>query len=176
MLIPDQISFSRVDIPVLISAVSTTATTGTVAYTGYGAIYTRNGSTLTPIVGKSQSTSFSYSSNAGSYASITGPRVVSFSLATSLTAGEYYFGFQLATAGSTQGWSFAPIYGSSYSAAAWADINSAQNNTVNPFQPFQGINSVAALTATSQTIQQSQLGQSGNNALLANIIVNLRNV
>lgn len=185
MLLPNQISFSRVDIPLSVS-VSTSGNNSSagVAQTAYGVIYTRSGSTLNPIVGQSSTTSFSYSSSGGAFVSISGPRVMSFNLATMLTAGEYYFGLQLSTAtsavntsGTTNlGWSVSPVYGTSNSVAPWTDMNSATNQTVNALLPLQGINS-ATINNTTITLQQSQITQSGGTSggLRGNIIVIFRN-
>ncbi len=184
MIIPGHISFSRVDVPVSISgATSAAANTAAMAISAVGVIYSRSGSTLNPIVGQSSTTTYSYASNSGVYSSLTGPRVMSFNLATSLSAGEYYFGFQLSSATSSVGtattnlgWTVAPIYGTSYSALPWADMSAATNQTVNLFQPLQGINSVM-VTNTTMTMQQSQVTQSGGTSggLRGNFIVNLRN-
>jgi len=184
MLIPDQLSFSRVDFPVSVSgSTSATANTAAMAITAFGVIYSRSGSTLNPIVGQSSATTYSYASSTGVYSSITGPRVMSFNLATSLNPGEYYFGLQLSsntssvgTATTNLGWTVAPIYGTSYSAVPWIDMSSATAQTINIIQPLQGINS-ATITATNQTLQQSQITQSGGTSggLRGNLIVILRN-
>ena len=104
MIIPEQISFSRVDIPVSMS-LSTAGTTATaaMAVSAVGVIYSRNASTLNAIVGQSSTTTYSYASNTGVFSSLSGARLWSFNLATQLSAGEYYLGFQLSTATSSVG-------------------------------------------------------------------------
>jgi hypothetical protein len=182
MLIPEQLSFSRVDIPVSFSgATAAVSNTAAMAISAVGVIYSRNGSTLNAIVGQSSTTTYSYASNTGVYSSITGPRLMSFNLATSITAGEYYFGFQLSSATSSVGanttnlgWTLAPVFGTSYTVLPWQDISAATNQTINLYQPLQGMNSVS-ISNTSQTHQQSQITQSGATAIRANLVVILRN-
>ncbi|TAH34089.1 S-layer family protein [Candidatus Saccharibacteria bacterium] len=180
MLIPQHLSFTRVEIPVTVSGTtSATANTAGWAFSSVGVIYSRNGSTLNPIIGQSSNTTYSYNSNNTS--SFNGPRMISFGLATTLSAGEYYFGMQISTATSSIGTAttapaltFAPIYGTSYSAAPWQGIGSATNASINLYQPLQGMNSVT-ISNTSQTFQQSQITQSGATAIRANLVVLFRN-
>ncbi len=182
MILDNAVSFSRVDIPVSISGgTQSSANTAAVAFTAFGVLYSRNGSTLNPIVGQSSSNSYSYASNTGFYSSITGPRVMSFNLATSLVPGEYYMGLQISSATSSvgtattaPGFTFAPIAGSSYSAVAWQDFSAASNASINLFQPLQGVNNVS-ISATNQTHQQSQITQSGTHGVRGNFIVIFRN-
>ncbi|HUS26089.1 MAG TPA: hypothetical protein VMY99_01955 [Nevskiaceae bacterium] len=182
MLIPEQLSFSRVDVPVSVSgATQSSANTAAMALSAVGVLYSRNASTLNPIVGQSSTTTYSYASNTGVYSSITGPRMLSFNLATSLTAGEYYFGFQLSSATSSVGtattnlgWTVAPVFGTSYTVLPWQDISAATNQTINLYQPLQGMKSIA-ITNTTMTHQQSQITQSGATAIRANLVVILRN-
>jgi len=182
MILPNAISFSRVDVPVSVSGgTQSSANTAAVAFTAYGVLYSRAGSTLNPIAGQSSSTSYSYASNTGVYSSITGPRMMSFNLATSLAPGEYYMGLQISsntssvgTATTAPGFTFAPIAGTSNSVAPWTDLNAASNASINLFQPLQGVNSVS-LSATNQTHQQSQITQSGTHGVRGNFIVILRN-
>ncbi len=184
MLIPYNLSFSRVDIPVSFgSGSSAAANTAAMALSAVGVIYSRNGSTLNPIVGQSSTTTYSYASNTGVYASITGPRLMSFNLATSLTAGEYYMGLQLSSNTSSvgtattnlTGFTLAPVFGTTYTVVPWQDISAATNQTINILQPMQGMNNVS-LSNTTQTMQQSQITQSGATAIRANLVVILRNV
>lgn len=182
MLIPEQISFTRVEFPVSVSgATQSSANTAAMALSAVGVIYSRNNSTLNAIVGQSSTTTYSYASNTGVYSSITGPRLMSFNLATSLSAGEYYFGVQFSSAASSVGtattnlgWTLAPVYGTSYSVLPWQNISAATAASVNLYQPLQGMNSVS-ISNTSQTHQQSQITQSGATAARANLVVILRN-
>lgn len=181
MILP-AVSFSRIDIPMTISGgTQSSANTAAVAVSAVGVLYSRNASTLNAIVGQSSSTTYSYASNSGVYSSLTGPRLMSFNLATSLSAGEYYMGLQFSTAASSigtattaPGWTMGPIFGSTYTVLPWQDMSAATNQTINLYQPLQGMNSVS-ISATSQTHQQSQITQSGATAIRANIIVILRN-
>ena len=182
MLIPEQISFSRVELAVSVSgATSATANTAAMALSAVGVLYSRSNATLTPIVGQSSTTTYSYASNSGVYASITGPRLLSFNLATSLPAGEYYFGVQLSSATSSVGtattnlgWSIAPVFGTSNTIAPWQNLSVATATSANLMQPLQGVNT-ASISNTSQTIQQSQINHSGTLGARANMVVIFRN-
>lgn len=182
--IVEAVAFSRVDIPVSID-VSTQGTTATnaVDISAIGVFYTRNGSTLSPIVGQSSTTTYTWASNTGVYSSLTGPRLLSFNIATTLTAGEYWFAMQLSShSGSSIGASttlgsmtIAPIHGTSYTVLPWANISAATASTINTLFPMQGMNSVS-IANTTQSHQQSQITQYGATAQSANMILILRNV
>jgi hypothetical protein len=176
MLIPQHLSFTRVDMPVSVTVGSTAAAnTAAMAVSSVGVIYSRSGSTLNPIIGQSSSTTFSYNSN--NTGSVTGARMVSFGLATSLTAGEYYFGVQLSTANSSVGtattaggWSMSVVVGSAQQNNPWTDLGVGTASSVNALYPLHGmVNS--SLSVTNQTIQQSQISQYSQSAIRANLIV-----
>ncbi|HSX15671.1 MAG TPA: hypothetical protein VLF40_02685 [Candidatus Saccharimonadales bacterium] len=184
VVIPEQMSFTRVDIPVFVNA-STIATSRTVAValTAVGVLYSRNDSTLNAIVGQSSNNTYSYISNSGVISSITGPRLFSFNLATTVSAGEYYMGFQMSTktfssAGGTStsgALSISPIYGVSATAAQLADMSVATTgSTINAYLPLQGLNTVS-ISNTSQTMQQSQITVNGISGQVGNMIVVFRN-
>lgn len=186
MLIPQNLSFTRVDIPMSVSgATSAAANTAAMALSAVGVIYSRSGATLNPIFGQSSTTTYSYASNTGVYSSIRGARMFSFNLATNLSAGEYYLGIQMSsatssvgTATTSLGWTVAPIIGTSYSVLPWQEMSAATNASINLYQPLQGMGTVS-ISNTTQTFQQSQITQSGgtsvSNAMRANLIVMFRN-
>lgn len=182
MLIPEQMSFSRVELAVSVSgATQSSANTAAMALSAVGVIYSRNNSTLNPIIGQSSTSTYSYASNTGVYASVTGPRLLSFNLATSLPAGEYYFGVQLSSATSSVGtattnlgWTVAPVFGTSNTVAPWQYLSVATATSVNLYQPLQGVNTVS-ISNTSQTMQQSQINHSGTLGARANMVVIFRN-
>jgi hypothetical protein len=182
MLIPEQISFSRVELAVSVSgATQSSANTAAMALSAVGVIYSRNNSTLNPIIGQSSTSTYSYASNTGVYASVTGARLLSFNLATSLPAGEYYFGVQLSSATSSIGtattnlaWSIAPVFGTSYTVLPWQNLSAASATSINMYQPLQGVNTVS-ISNTSQTMQQSQINHSGTLGARANMVVIFRN-
>lgn len=182
MLIPEQISFSRLEVAVSVSgATAATANTAAMALSAVGVLYSRSNATLTPIIGQSSATTYSYASNTGVYSSITGPRLLSFNLGTSLTAGEYYFGLQLSSATSSVGtattnlgWSIAPVFGTSNTVFAWQNLSAASATSANLYQPMQGVKT-ASISNTSQTIQQSQVNHSGTLGARANMVVVFRN-
>jgi hypothetical protein len=180
MLIPQHLSFTRVDTPLNFTlGSSASANTVAMAVSSVGVLYSRSGSTLNPIIGQSANTTYTYNSN--NTGNFGGSRLVSFGLATSLTAGEYYFGVQILTANSSVGtatlsggWTIQPIYIASYSASAvWNDIGAATASSINGMSPLQG--RASSLSATSQTIQQSQITQTGLTGNYANIVVGFNN-
>jgi fibronectin-binding autotransporter adhesin len=183
MLLHEPVSFSRMDIPVSIS-LATAATTATAAMnlSAIAVIYSRNGSTLNPIVGQSSTTTYTWASNSGVFSSINGPRMLSFNLATRLSAGEYYVGIQFSThSTSSIGLSttalratIAMLLGTSYSASAFADMSQATNQTINPMYFMRGMNSVS-ISNTTMTQQASQLTMTGTHAIRANFPVLLKN-
>ncbi len=185
MEVPHYVTFSRVDMMFQIS-LATQSSTNTAGnrQTWRWALYTRNASTLTPIVGGESSKTQTWASSTGNYNSLTGPRVLSFAVATALTPGEYYFGVMASSstysdtnAANTTAlsMSLSPVYGTTYTAAPFADINSGVVNTVNPFTPLQGVGSVS-LSATNQTYQVSDISHSGVLGVRANNIIILRNI
>jgi hypothetical protein len=178
------VSFSRVDIPVSVSlATAATTATNAIVISAVGVLYSRNASTLNAIVGQSSTTTISYASNTGVFSSLSGPRLMSFNLASRLSAGEYYFGFQLSTNTSSVGASttnlggtIGMIYGSTMTAAPWRLISADPTvSTINEMNPMQGMNSVS-ISATSQTHQASQVTVSGTQLQRAGLMVILRNV
>lgn len=182
--IDDIISFTRVDVPVSISlATSATANTAAMNVSAVYQLGSISGSTFTPLVGGSSTTTYTWASNSGVYSSLTGQRVMSFPLATQLTPGRYYLAIQLSThstssigtATTALRGTISPIFGTiASSATMFGDISAATNATNNPIA-WRGMNSVSR-SATSQTMQLSQMTMSGTHWNRANVVVYFRNV
>jgi hypothetical protein len=175
------ISFSRVDLPILLSAASTTTSnTAAIGVSAMMVLYTRNGSTFSPLVGASNSQTFSWASNSSNYSGVTGGKFYSFALASSLTQGEYWAGVYLSTASAVStgaattalNATISMLLGSNYTGSAFADFNSNSNNTSGA--PIQGLLS-SVPTNTSQTIQLSQLTVNGGSNFRANVPLIFRN-
>lgn len=97
--IPYDISFSRIDVPVnILLGSSATANTGNVEISSGLVIYSiSNSSTLNPIAGAFGTTTYTWASNTANFSNLTGGRLMSFPVATTLPAGFYYVGLQLST-------------------------------------------------------------------------------
>jgi hypothetical protein len=184
MPIDQFVSFSRIDWPVSVSlATSATAATAAMNLSAVYVLYTRNASTLNPIVGGSSTTTYTWVSNTGVYSSLTGPRMLSFPVATALTPGDYWLGVQLSThstssigaATTALRGTIAPIAGTSYSVLPWQDMSASTGGTNNLFRPFQGVNSVS-ISNTTMTQQLSQMTHTSTHGIRANQIFILRNV
>lgn len=180
ILLPQAVTFSRVDIPAYVTLFSSaTANTAAVTLGAIGVLYTRNGATLNPFVGQSSSATYTWA-NVSNTGNLVGIRALSFSFASSLSAGEYFLGMQLAsntissgTATTNLGFTLTPFAGSTYSAFGMQDMGQAAVSSINLHQPLQGV--APSIANTSQTIQQSQILQTGL-AQRANLVVNFRNV
>lgn len=99
MEIPHQMSFTRIDIPMSLSVATTaSAVTAAMQLSAVAVLYSRSVSNiLSPILGVSSTTTYSWASNTGVYLSVTGARVFSFPIATLIPRGEYYLGLQWST-------------------------------------------------------------------------------
>jgi hypothetical protein len=182
--LPDPLSFSRVEFPVSVSlAQSATANTAAMNLSATMVLYSRAGSTLNPIVGQVSNTVYTWASNTGVYSSLTGPRMLTFNLATALSPGEYYAAVALSThstssvgtATTALRGTISPILGTSYSVLPFAEMSAATNVTsLNLVRPMQGMYSIS-ISATNQTLQQSALTQTGAPAFRANGILIFRN-
>ena len=177
----DALTFSRVDIPLNISLSSSGATnTAAIAISAMAVLYTRNGSTLSPVVGTSQSQTLSWASNTSNFSNLTGPRMFSFPLGTSIQNGDYWLGFYLSTSsGISTGANTTALngtinmyLGTVLTASNFADVGSATNSTHGPI--YQGLIS-SVPTNTSQTLQLSQLTVNGGSNFRANVPLILRN-
>jgi hypothetical protein len=183
--IPQEVSFSRLDVHVSFqTASSATAATAAVAFSNVAVIYTRNGSTLNPIVGASNTITVSWVSNTGIASSATGPRLLSFGLATALTPGNYWVGVHISTtSGISSGAATTALNGSlsiifpsivgTWTGTNWGDFNGTTHSSSSPLLYLQGLIS-SALTATGQTLQASQITQSGTFVPRAGLVIGLK--
>ncbi len=180
VVIPDDITITRVDIPVLIAMTSSAAAnTGNLLISSGLVIYSAAGSTLNPIVGAFGTTTYTHASNTANYNSVTGPRLLSFPIATVLPPGEYFVGVQLSTNNNSSiGTATTAIpaaislqHGAIYTASQWAEFGAATATSVN-MRPFVGV--AASVTATGQTQQLSNITQTGTALMRANIPVGFR--
>jgi len=167
ILVPSVIQFTRIEVPVSISASSSNvANTAGIVMSSYGVLYTRNGSTLNPIVGVAGTQTLTWASNTSGYNNLTGPHMMSFGLQSTLTPGEYYLGVQVSTTSGTSvgtattalNATISMVAQSIYTANAFPDWNVVSAATTNNW--VQGLNSVV-LTATNQTHQMSQMTMTG---------------
>lgn len=182
--VPYDLSFSRVDIPILVSlASSATTNTGNIEITSGLVIYSVSASnTLNPITGSFGTTTHTWASNTANWNSLTGGRLASFAISTSLSAGYYYVGFQLSTtnnssigASTTQyANTISMMLGSVFSGSAFGDFGSlTAAGTVNTIvgRGVQG----ATITGTNQTIPLGNINVGGGSAVQGNFPVLFRN-
>jgi hypothetical protein len=179
--IPNGITITRVDVPLLISlASSAAANTGNLLISSGCVLYTvSGGSTLNPIVGAFGTTTYTHASNTANFNSVTGPRYASFPIATALPPGEYYVGVQLSTnnnssigtATTALGAMISIQHGAIYTASQWAEFGAVSATSVN-MRPFVGV--AASVTATGATQQMSNITQTGTALMRANIPIGFR--
>ena len=163
----NNVSFSRVDFPVLIT-IGSAANNSSAAFvvSRMMVIYTYSASTFSPIIGISQSDTLTWASNTLGYSNITGSRVFSFGLATSLSPGQYYVGWYLSSStgfssaggnttafGGTRGHLYCPVGNLGYT--VYEDFNVATASSHNIMLSNAMLSSY--VTNTSQTLQVSQL-------------------
>jgi hypothetical protein len=179
--VPVPMTFTRVDIPILISiSSSATTNTGALVISSLLVLYTRSASTIGPIVGVSGTTTHSHASDTSNWSSLTGAKFASFALATALTPGYYWAGFQLSTANTSSiGLSttaspatISILLASDYTASGFHEIGSTANTSLNIV--WQGLYTTT-ISATSQTLQVSHISQSGTPAARANFHMLFRN-
>jgi hypothetical protein len=146
-------------------------------------LYTRSGSTLTPIVGVLSTTTYTWASNSGVYSSLTGARLLTFALATRITAGEYYIAWALSTRSTSSigaattalRGTISPILGTRYTQLPWLSLSQLTAATINSLYPMAGMYSIS-ISVTSQTLQMSAVTVTGLTAMRANCIMVLRNI
>lgn len=182
--LPAAVSFTRVDIPMNVSITSSaTANTANIVFTSGAAIYSLSGSTLNPIVGNTNSTTYTFASNTANYSSILGGRYASFPLATKLPPGEYWLGvFMSTTNNSSIGTATTQIantisvfFGSFLTAQNFAEFGATTGASSVGIVPLQGCVSLS-ISNTTMTFQQSQITASGTAGVRGNIWFNLKNI
>lgn len=184
LAIPYDITFSRVDLHCLISLSSSAASNTAAMFVTSGmVIYSVSGSsTLNPIAGALGSATYSWASGTANFSNLTGGRIVSFPIATTLAAGQYYIVAQMSTttgsfvgaANTTAlGASISMIYGLTNTGSNFIDMGSTTASSIG-FVPMRGMYS-SIVTATAQTIRMSEISVTGNPGARANIAINFRN-
>jgi hypothetical protein len=177
------VSFTRVNVPMLLSiGSSAAANTANVLISSHAGIYTRNGSTLGPLVVASGTTTHTWASNSANYSSLLGGRFASFALVTTLSAGEYYFMVGLSTTNNSSigtATTLLPntisvLIGSTYTALNFNEFGATTAGSTTGLMFCQGLNSVL-MTNTTQTFQHSQISMSGAPGVRANIHLIFRN-
>lgn len=180
---PTAVAFSQADFAVSVNlATSAIARTAALNISAVYGLYSRSGSTLTPIVAGSSTTTYTWASNSAAYSSLTGPRMLSFPLQSTITPGEYYLGVQLSTASTSSigtattalSATIAPIYATHLTSRHFDYMSLDPSVSRGPIFGLQGVHSVQ-VTATSQTIQQSNIRMSGTALVRAGCIAILRN-
>jgi hypothetical protein len=179
--IPTGISFSRVDVPILLSlASSATANTGNILISSGLFISTRNGVSLEPVTGSMGTTTYTWASNTANFSNLSGARNASFAINTSLSAGEYWIGFQMSTnnnssigtATTQYANTLSVFYNSVHSGSAYNDLGSATNTSVGWMN--QGVHT-NTVTATNQTLSFQNISKSGTAFVRGNILPIFRN-
>ena len=183
LYLEQHLSFTRVDVPMIFTLISTTtANTANVIFTSGCVIYSRNGSTLNPIVGTTDRTTYTWASNSSNYSNIIGLRAASFPLATLLDPGEYWVGIHISTTNNSSigtattqlANSISMLCGSTYTALNYAEFGSTTGASSNGLVPMQGLCSIS-ISNTTMTFQQSQISVSGVAGFRANAYVIFRN-
>jgi hypothetical protein len=175
------VSFTRIDVPAVFSIGSgaTTATADLNISSGL-VIYSRNGSTLSPIAGAFGTTTLTWASNSSNWSNLTGGRNISFPINGSLTAGEYWIGFQLSTTNNSSlglsttllGNTISMVFGLQDTVNQYGDFGSTYSVSQN--LSSQGLYT-ATLTATNQTVAMSNVSAAGTAGQLGNFPVIFRN-
>jgi hypothetical protein len=177
------VSMTRLDVPMILSITSSGANnTGNIVFTSGCVIYTRNGSTLNPIVGTTANTTYTWASNTSNYSNIIGLRAASFPIATALTPGEYWVGVHISTTNNSSigtattqlANTVSMLCGSTYTALNYAEFGSTTGASSNGLFPMQGLCSIS-ISNTTMTFQQSQISVSGVAGFRANIHMIFRN-
>jgi hypothetical protein len=175
------VTFSRVDVPAVFALQSAAnANTADLNISSGLVIYSFNGSTLSPIIGAFGTTTYTWASNSSGYANLTGGRNISFPIAGSLSAGEYWIGFQLSTTNNSSigtattqlGNTIQMIYGVQDTVNQYGDFGSTYAASKNISS--QGVLS-ASITGTAQTIALSNLVATGTGGQAGNFPVIFRN-
>lgn len=165
-------SATRMEVPVLVSlASSATTNTWGFAATVFGAIYTKNVSTLSSLSSGSQSFSFTLASNSAGQTQVIPLAVRPFSIPmdVNMSIGEYYIGFGISTNTSSVGLSTTALGitqsvmgGIIYtSAVPYVQEFTATTNATTGMFGGQGIYT-AAISTVPPTVSLSAISQTGS--------------
>jgi hypothetical protein len=165
-------------------ASSATTNTCAIAISAYGAVYTRNASTLNSVSSGSTQTTYTYASNSAGVTALTEAaiRPVSVPINVNMLAGEYYVAFNMVTATSSIGasttncaQSISVMGGNQVQTALnYAEFTAATATSTGLYGGM-GVYSVAT-TGLPTAISLSALNQTGTALSAANIALVLRNV
>jgi hypothetical protein len=186
MQVPGAISATRMDVPFLVSlASSAIANTWGFAATCFGAIYTKNVSTLSSLSSGSVSFSFTLASNSAGSTQVIPHAIRPFSIPinVNMSAGEYYIGFGISTNTSSVGTAttalgntFSIMGGPIYSSAVpQVGDFSATTNATSGLWGGQGIYT-AAISTVPPAVSLSAISQSGSYYARANFGIIFRNI
>ncbi|MCX7778672.1 MAG: hypothetical protein N2259_00245 [Patescibacteria group bacterium] len=180
-ILPEAISFTRIDVPILVSLSSTSAANTAALLISSGlVIYTlSNNSSLIPIMGSFGTTTHTWASNNSNFSNLTGGRFLSFALQGSLSPGIYWAGVQVSTANTSSigtattalGATFSVLLGSTYTASAFENFGLTPATSTNV--SLGGVYSTI-ITATNQTIALSHITVTGTAGVRANIPIIFR--
>ncbi len=182
----DNISATLLGVPFLVSlASSAAANTWGLAVTAFGAIYTKNVSTLSSLSSGSTAWSISLASNTAGTTQVIAHaiRPVSIPMNVNMSIGEYYVGFGISTNTSSVGtattalgntWSVmgGPIYSSAVGQVG--NFTEATNTSTGLFGG-QGVYS-AAISTVPPTVSLSAINQTGSYYARGNIGLIFRNI
>ena len=181
--IANAVTFSRIDIPVFVSCgTAATSNTAANAFSSAFVIYTNNASTLSPIIGTTGQTTYSWASNSANFSSLVGGRYLSFPLSTVLTPGIYYAGFSFSSNTSSVGANTTAL------TMSVSMMFQSQQNTGSGFNEFGSLTSVTStfsyfagvhtnsITATNQAISMANISASGSAWYRANVPFIFRNL
>jgi len=143
-------------------------------------LYSRNGSTLSPIAGAFGSTTYTWASNSSNYSSLTGGKNISFPIGTSLSAGEYWVGFQLSTNNNSSiGTATTQLSNTIYLPYGVIDVVDQYGDFGNTYGASQNLSTMGvfsnSITATNQTLAMAALTATGTALQGANFPVIFRN-
>jgi hypothetical protein len=163
-------------------ASTTTSNSAGFAYSAYAGISTRNVSTLSSVASGTTQSTYTYGSNnsGATYLLTAANRPISVPVATYLTPGEYFIGFNLitTTTGNTNIGATWSVMGQAGALTA-SNYNYAEFGTVTlATSGLQGGMGVfgAATTGMPASIALSSITQTGSSLSQANIALVLRNV
>ena len=95
----------------------------------WAGFYTRNGNTLSLLASTSTSTALTHSGTAGSYSLYSGMRLMTVPMPTTLTQGDYWFGFLSRTTSCGANGSYSNIAGSAVASNFLGHFGSSHNTT-----------------------------------------------
>lgn len=179
----EPVSFTRVDIPVFASPANSAASnTAGAQISSALVLYTRNASTLSPIVGITSQTTHTWASNSANWSSLTGGKYLSFNVATALVPGEYFVGWQISTSTFSSGANTTSLaFNMSVSAQVaglsqsglFTDFGVTASISTNSYFAGMYTNSI---TATNQTVAMSDISVTGTSQAIANVPIIFRNI